>query len=386
MASEKAIEKVFTRINQRGNLACSCIVRLPDGSVHKLGDEEPAFELLVRNKLGLKAFLSLDQLAIGDAYCHDNIDVQGDMVKALGLQEILSQKSLWIKIWRWLKPILIGHKRCNPAWIAKHYDADNLQIIATDDDFDSYTPGIYKEGETLEKGIKRKLDFAFQSLKLKPDDSMLDIGCGWGSFTRFAVQRGVNVTGITLSKHQKEYTEQIILNNKLTNAQVHYQDFFHYQTDKQYDGISMMGVIEHLSDYRKVIKHLVTLLKPGGRVYLDFATSVKRFGTSVFITKYIWPGTFRMVYLPEFIDAVNKSPFEIDSMYNDRLNYYHWSRLIQKRWIKHKEKILKQANESVWRLFNILFAGTAAIQSSPSYRASAYRVVLELPADHKALA
>lgn len=147
----------------------------------------------------------------------------------------------------------------------------------------------------------------------------------------------------------------------------------------------MMGVIEDLSDYYWVMKKLVTLIKPGGRINLDFATSNKRFSTSVFITKYIWPGTFRMVYLPEFVDAINKLPFEINSMYNDRFNYYYWTWLMQRCWVENKAEVFKKINEFTWRLFNILFVGTSAIESTPSYAASAYRVVLELPADHNAL-
>lgn len=386
MYSKTLVEKAIAKLNQDGKIPCSCTVHLPDGSTHKIGNEDSIFELQVKNKAGLKALLSLDQITIAEAYCLDNIDIQGDIVKTLAFQETLSQNNFGIKIWRRLKPILVGRKRCNPAWIAKHYDANNIQVMASDRDYNTYTQGNYEEGDSLEIGAERKLDFAFQSLKLETNASVLDIGSGWGGFIRFAARRRVNVTGITLSKHQKEYTEKIINDNQLTNAQVYYQDFFTYQTNQKYDGAVMMGVIEDLSDYYWVMKKLVTLIKPGGRVYLDFATSNKRFSTSVFITKYIWPGTFRMVYLPEFVDAINKSPFEINSMYNDRFNYYYWTWLMQRRWVENKTEVLKKTNEFTWRLFNTLFAGTSAIESTPSYAASAYRVVLELPADHNALA
>lgn len=58
--------------------------------------------------------------------------------------------------------------------------------------------------------------------------------------------------------------------------------------------ISMMGVIEDLSDYPRVLERLAELVKPGGRIYLDYTSGKVQFGTSSFITKYVWPGTFQL--------------------------------------------------------------------------------------------
>ncbi|RKZ93648.1 MAG: hypothetical protein DRR19_00380 [Candidatus Parabeggiatoa sp. nov. 1] len=86
----------------------------------------------------------------------------------------------------------------------------------------------------------------------------------------------------------------------------------------------MMGVIEDLSDYQRVMKRISKWVMPGGRVYLDFASEKKPFGTRSFITQYVWPGTFRLVFMPQFIDAVRESLFEIINILNDRRNYYLW--------------------------------------------------------------
>jgi cyclopropane-fatty-acyl-phospholipid synthase len=142
-----------------------------------------------------------------------------------------------------------------------------------------------------------------------------------------------------------------------------------------------MGVIEDLSDYHRVLDRLAGWIKPGGRVYLDFASKASRFSTHSFITKHIWPGTFRLVYMPEFVDAVRESPFELALVENDRRNYRLWTRGMYERWMANRDEVVARSNEELWRLYRLLFATTSALMDLPSYYATAYRVVLERPAD-----
>ncbi len=170
-----------------------------------------------------------------------------------------------------------------------------------------YTPGIYlDENDTLEQGAERKLEAAFDALQLNEGDRVLDIGCGWGGFLRYTSKRGIDATGITLSQHQREHALKRLANDGL-EANVLYQDFFAYEPTEKFDGISLMGVMEDLAAYRKVMPRLAQWLKPGGRVYCDFAASSDRFGITSFVTKHIWPGRFRLVYMPQFIAAASKS-------------------------------------------------------------------------------
>lgn len=385
MIENQFVSNFISSLSKRGKLPISFVIHLEDGSLTTIGEEKPILDIYIKNTAGRKAFMSLDQLLIVEAYIKGDIDFEGDLIKAMSFQKLLSDQHILLKIGRRLKPILLGREKCNPDWISKHYDSHNIQLFAMDTDYNTYTPGIYeKDEDSLEVGAERKLDFAFQSLNLKPNDSVLDIGSGWGGFVRFAARRNIPVTGITLSNHQKQYVEDLIEKNNF-DAEVKYQDFFSFQPSHKYDGIVMMGVIEDLSDYPRVMERLLNYLKPGGRVYLDFASHKKSFGTHSFITKYIWPGTFRMVYMPEFIDAVKESPFEIQAIYNDRRNYYLWAKGMYERWIEKKADIIDKSNEQIWRTFRILFAATAGTMNKSSYDSTAYRVVLELPEDHQSL-
>lgn len=363
---------------QNGHLPCPFTLRL-NGSSKQIGNGEPAFELHVRNESGVRALRSFNELAIAEAYVRGDLEIEGDIVRAMWFRGLLSDDNFWIRSWRRLQPLLVGRLKLNPAWIAKHYDSKNIQLYALDRDYRAYTPGIYYTGEeTLEQSTAEKYRFALESLRVKEGEHVLEVGCGWGGFTNYCSDRGLKVTGITLSKDQFGYTGQLIRDRKL-NAEVLYQDFFTFRPARQFDGISMMGVIEDLSDYPWVLRRLGELLKPGGRVYLDFAAGKVPVATSTFITKYVWPGSFRMVYMPELMAAADEARVHVVGVWDDRRNYHLWAKNGHTRWVENRDQVVRESSEETWRLFKLLFAGTAGVMNDPSHAVTAYRMVLELP-------
>jgi cyclopropane-fatty-acyl-phospholipid synthase len=369
------LDQLFTR---NGHLPCAFTLRL-NGSAKQIGAGDPAFELDVRNDSGARALRSLNELAIAEAYVRGDLEIEGDIIRAMWFRGLLSDDNFWIKAWRRLQPLILGRIKLNPAWIAKHYDSKNIQLHALDRDYRAYTPGLYHTGdETLEVSTAEKYRFALDSLQVKEGDHVLEVGCGWGGFTNYCSDRGLRVTGITLSRDQLGYTETLIRDRKL-NAEALYQDFFTFRPGKRFDGISMMGVIEDLSDYPWVLRRLGELLKPGGRVYLDFAAGKVPVATSAFITKYVWPGSFRMVYMPELMAAADQARIHVVGVYDDRRNYHLWAKNGHTRWMENRDDVIRQSSLETWRLFRLLFAGTAGVMNDPSHEVTAYRMVLELP-------
>jgi cyclopropane-fatty-acyl-phospholipid synthase len=368
------IDQLFTH----GPLPCSFTLR-QDGSARRIGTGDPAFELDVRNDSGARALRSLNELAIAEAYVRGDLEIEGDIIRAMWFRGLLSDDNLWIKTWRRLQPLLLGRLKLNPGWIAKHYDSKNIQLYALDRDYRAYTPGLYHTGdETLEVSTAEKYRFALDSIQVKEGDHVLEVGCGWGGFTNYCSDRGLRVTGITLSHDQLGYTQKLIADRKL-NAEALYQDFFTFRPGQQFDGVSMMGVIEDLSDYPWVLRRLGELLKPGGRVYLDFAAGKVPVATSTFITKYVWPGSFRMVYMPELMAAADQARVHVVGVYDDRRNYHLWAKNGHTRWMENRDEVIRQSSLETWRLFRLLFAGTAGVMNDPSHEVTAYRMVLELP-------
>ena len=368
----------ISRLVSRANLPCAFRIHTPAG-ITVIGDGDPEFDVHIHNDRGLRALRSLEELRIADAFVSGDIDIEGDVVKAMWLRHSLDDRNLWLKLWRRLQPLLVGREKLNPAWIAKHYDLKNIQLFCTDRDYHAYTPGIYLTDEdTLEESSHRKYQFAWDSLGLREGMHLLEIGCGWGGMTRFCASRGVKVTGITLSRDQLAFTQNIIRENGF-HAEARYQDFFTFEPGHRFDAISCMGVIEDLSDYPRVMQRLAELLKPGARAYLDFAAGKVPFGTSSFITKHVWPGTFRMVYMPELTEAIDRSRIQLVAVYNDRHNYHLWARNGHVRWVENKDEIIRRSSVETYRLFRLLFIGTAGVMNNPSRQVSAYRMVLELP-------
>jgi cyclopropane-fatty-acyl-phospholipid synthase len=351
-------------------------VRLPDGGLETFGVGEPVLVVDVANERGLAAVCSLEELKLVEAYMRGDLDMEGDLFAAMDARDVLSDRQVLVKAWTFIQPVLFGRRRLNPQWIAKHYDSENMQLFATDQAYQVYTPGVYlSEDDSLEEGAERKLEYAFRSLQLRPGDSLLDVGCGWGGFVRYCASRDVNVTGISLSRHQLDFARARLEEDGL-DATLLYQDFFSFEPPSRFDAISLMGSIEDLADYGKVMRRLEAWLRPGGRIYMDFASVDRPFGVASFVTKYVWPGAFRMVYLPAFTFALARHHFEIVEMHNDRLNYEQWVRTGYERWMRRKPEVVDAAGETIWRMMRILMTSTAHLMSDRSTRATAYRLVL----------
>jgi cyclopropane-fatty-acyl-phospholipid synthase len=373
----RKLEPLIEHIRQKGSPAGLRWALHDRGrEVYRFGDGVPESAVEILNKAGLTAITSRSELAIAEAYIRGDIDLSGDVFKLMELRHLVSDRRWAPAVWTFLQSVLIGRKRSNPGWIAKHYDSNNMQLLALDSEYAVYTPGLYEhDGDTLECGAERKLASAFGSLGLTPGSRLLDVGCGWGGFLRYCARRGVDATGITLSRHQYDYVANKLREDRL-DARVKYQDFFTFEPGCKYDAVSLMGVLEDLSDYDRVMARLRAWLRPGGHVYCDFASAMRRYGVPSLVTKHVWPGRFRMVYMPQFVRALTSHGFEILEIHNDRHNYYLWTKALHERWVARHEEVLQVADEATWRLMRLLMVGTGQVMGPAATRDTAFRVLL----------
>jgi cyclopropane-fatty-acyl-phospholipid synthase len=348
-----------------------------DRSYH-FGEGAPKLEILVQDRNGLAALGRFDELGICEAYMAGNLDVVGDMLGFVSLRGTLNDSHPLDYLWRRIAPWILGRIVTNQQAIAAHYEFDNdFYLEFLDKKSRCYSQAVFEhDDETLETAQQRKLSLIIESCDLKPNDRVLDVGCGWGSFTEYASQLGIRVTGLTISDQSKKYVLDLIDRLQLP-AQVIKQDFLQHEVAEPYDAIVILGVMEHLPDYPDVLRRILRLLKPGGRVYLDASAFRQKYDKPTFISRYIFPGDHSFFCLHEFLDAVSKTPLEVLAVHNDRHNYYLTCKAWAERLEAARDDIVRRWGEQLYRRFRLyLWGSTFAFLNRDM---EAYRVILERP-------
>lgn len=109
-------------------------------------------------------------------------------------------------------PAGAARTRSNSDDVRAHYDLSNEFFALFQDPTRTYSCAYFpREGMTLQEAQLAKLDLTLDKLGLRPGMTLLDIGCGWGSALKRAVERyDVNVVGLTLSRNQHAYCQQVL--------------------------------------------------------------------------------------------------------------------------------------------------------------------------------
>jgi cyclopropane-fatty-acyl-phospholipid synthase len=113
---------------------------------------------------------------------------------------------------KWLSSSARGTPGSNAEEVRSHYDISNEFFRLWQDPTQTYSCAYFERDDmTLEEAQMAKVDLALGKLGLQPGMTLLDIGCGWGSTMRRAVEKyDVNVIGLTLSHNQLEHVQQSV--------------------------------------------------------------------------------------------------------------------------------------------------------------------------------
>lgn len=352
-------------------------IRLPDDRVCRFGDCDPAFVIAVKDRDGLRALTRFDELRFTEAYINGSLDIEGDMWRALSCRAVLSDLHPVHRLFRRLAPLFAGQVRTDTRAIADHYGHDTAFFLSFLDPTRCYSQALFeRDDEPLQTAQQRKLDVVVQACQLKAGDRVLDVGGGWGAFVEHAGRRGIRVTALTLARPSEQYLKGLIQRLGLP-CEVHFGDFYQYQSERPFDAIVVLGVMEHLPDYRAVLRQFQRLLRPGGRVYLDASSYRERYSKPTFISRYVFPGNHRYFCLHDFLAHVAQTDFDVHSVFNDYHSYY----LTCREWAKNLEKARKEVcfqwDERLYRIFRLYLWGSAYAFYSRSL--DAYRVVMERP-------
>ena len=182
--------------------------------------------------------------------------------------------------------------------ISYHYDLGNDFYSLWLDDTMTYSSALFNTSqESLEKAQIAKYASMVDQMGVKPGDHVLEIGCGWGGFAEYAAkERGLKVTGLTISKEQLEYAQKRIKSKGLSDkVNLKLQDY--RDETGVYDGVASIEMFEAVGEkyWPVYFDKIKQCLKPGKQATLQIITiqdarwDVYRKSVD-FIQKYIFPG------------------------------------------------------------------------------------------------
>jgi cyclopropane-fatty-acyl-phospholipid synthase len=353
-------------------------VRLADGSETVVGKGQPASTLVVSTQQGLEALRTFDVVRVGEAYLDGHLDVEGDLSQLLTLRTILTDRHPVRYAAKFVRPLLRGQVRSDHEYIAHHYENDpDFYLTFLDRRYRAYSQGVFEHvDEPLEEGITRKLDYALRSIDVGPGARVLDIGGGWGAFVEYGGQHGLNVTSLTISEASRAFVQRIIDEQGLP-CEIRREHFFAHRPDKPYDAIVNLGVTEHLPDYARSLATYRSLLKPGGRVYLDASAARRKNRVTTFFENQIFRGNGSPLSLKNYVSALSRSPLELEVVINDRVNYG----ITTRRWAENLDAARATVEERwgsrQYRLFRLYLWG--CVDGFARDVIQAYRLVLRSP-------
>jgi len=240
----------------------------------------------------------------------------------------------------------------------QHYDVGNDLYAAMLDKRLVYTCGYWKAAQTLDEAQEAKLDLVCRKLGLKAGQRVLDIGCGWGSFAKFAAEKyGVHVVGVTISK------EQIALGQKLCEGlpvELRFQDY--RDVNEQFDHIVSLGMFEHvgIKNYRTYMEVAARCLKDDGLLLLHtIGNNTSNTAGDAWISKYIFPNSI----LPSAaqITKAYEDIFVMEDWHNFGAYYdltlMAWFQNIDRAWPQLKDKYNDRFYR-MWKYYLLSCAGS----------------------------
>jgi cyclopropane-fatty-acyl-phospholipid synthase len=280
---------------------------LPDGSVRIVGGRGPGpmatitihhwnalFRLVRGGSIGwyeawaAGEWSSPDPVLIFDLFMRNRVKL-GNVGRPSGLAKLVG------KLVHLLRDNSRSGARRN---IEAHYDLGNDFYAAWLDRSMTYSSALFAEpiaaDESLEAAQARKIETLLARLELEPGNSLLEIGCGWGSLAEITVQKqGVSYHGITLSAEQKAYTDDRL--SKASHASATLTDY--RDVTGKYDAIASVEMVEAVGQryWPDYLATIARCLKPGGRAAIQYIRieddvfDAYAQGTD-FIQHYIFPG------------------------------------------------------------------------------------------------
>lgn len=331
-----------------------------------LGDGEPHTEIVVHRPALLHRLWHSPSMALGEAYMRGDIDVRGPMIELL--RDIYLT---WPQMtWSWHNRV-IERLRSLPRRISasravanarRHYDIGNDFYRLWLDPSLTYSCAYFlHDDDDLATAQQQKLELLCRKARLQSDQSLLDIGCGWGSLLFHAARHyGVHATGVTPAAEQARHIEAEAARQGLGDR-VHVILGDWRQVHGRFDRIISVGMFEHvgLEQYAQFFHQWRELLAEGGLSILHTIGRMSPQCVDPWIDKYIFPGGY-MPTLAQIAGTVAEADLRILDVENLHQHYAktlaHWSA----RFAAVRDQVASMYDETFARKWWLYLQGSEA--------------------------
>ncbi|MFA4818080.1 MAG: cyclopropane-fatty-acyl-phospholipid synthase family protein [Parcubacteria group bacterium] len=353
------LKKVWSFMGPKTSIAYKII--FADGSMYQNKPGEPEVAIIYKTSGAELNSVLFDHTGLFSSFINQTVDIKGDLVKMMKIGDDSSGSINLVNPLIFIRNIWHDF-RFNGKTIKQaiknakfHYNLGTKLFRNYLDPTMTYTCAYWKEGtRNLEEAQRNKLDYVCRKLLLKPGETLVDVGSGWGSLLFHAYENyGVLGANYSPTPNQNEVMQAEINKRGYQDKIKIYQKDFR-EIKGRFDKYASLGVYEHASksQIEDWIKGMSECLKDGGLGVLHFIANVREDYTDFFIRKYIFQGAY-IPGLAETIKLMSKYGLEILDVENLRRHYAltltEWAKNFEKNWEKIHEIDPKKFDEKFRR-------------------------------------
>ena len=353
----------------RNQLALPLRVVLWNGQQLDFSQEAPRVTIRVPQPSALRYLLSPSLINLGSAYVEGAIEVSGrasDMIAIVNALARTTLKKQHGALARVAGAIGTRHTRKKDAEaIRYHYDVSNAFYGAWLDPSMVYSCAYFENGdEDLATAQSKKIDHILAKIDLRPGQTLLDIGCGWGALVIRAAERfGARCVGVTLSENQARLARERVERAGLQHlVEIRLQDY--RDVDGQFDRITSVGMFEHVgtAHLEEYFSRVNALLAPGGVVMnhgittTDVHSRGTPYGGGEFIDRYVFPHG-ELAHLGTVIRSMQQGGLEVRDVENLRRHYARTCAMWTDNFEANADKVRQLTDPKRFRIWHVYLAG-----------------------------
>ena len=185
-------------------------------------------------------------------------------------EKVSLKKQIWIEQMK-ESPIALVPEKANE----QHYEVPPAFFENVLGKHLKYSSGYWPDGvNSLDESEESMLKLSFERAQLADGDSILELGCGWGSLTCYMASKLPNskITAVSNSKDQKEHILNRCKNQGLDNIEVITADMNDFETENKYDRVVSIEMFEHMRNYKKLLSKVSSWLNDDGKLFIHIFT------------------------------------------------------------------------------------------------------------------